>query len=125
MMDERTLSEILAAHADHLNRGGNGKDYLVMFADHRDQLAPLLALAERVKRVLVPVQASPLFRDQLRRDLTSAAQGGRDTAQPVRPSHRLELVIGAAAIGVSVSLAGFVAYQRRSRNGRTERVAAG
>jgi hypothetical protein len=125
MMDERTLTEILAAHADHLNRGGNGADYLVMFADHRDQLEPLLALAERVKGVLVPLQVSPAFRDQLRRDLTAAAQGRKGLSQPARPNHRLELFIGAAAIGVSVSLAGLVAYLRRNRSGRSARVVAG
>ncbi|MCC7355265.1 MAG: hypothetical protein IT330_16090 [Anaerolineae bacterium] len=123
MMDDRTLTEILAAHADHLNRGGDGADYLVMFADHRDQLAPLLTLAERVKRALVPMQASPLFRDRLRHDLATAALGRRDTPQPARPNHRLELVIGAAAIGVSVSLVGLVAYLRRSRGTRTVRAA--
>jgi hypothetical protein len=124
-MDDRTLAEILAAHADHINRGGNGADYLTMFAAYREELAPLLALAERVKQVLVPLKANPAFRDQLRRELTLAAQRKRAMPQPARNHHRWEWMIGAAAIGVSVSLAGLVALLRRSRGGHSQRASAG
>lgn len=122
-MDERTLTEILAAHADHINRGGNGEDYLTMFAAYREELAPLLALAERVKQALVPLKAHPAFREQLRRELTLAAQKRRTMPRPARANYRLEWMIGAAAIGVSVSLAGLVAFLRRSRH--SQRVSAG
>ena len=117
-MDDRVLIEILAAHADQLNRVGEGTHYLEAFPDYRDALAPLFALAERVKRVLVPLKVRKHFRDQLRRDLAIAAPEKQALAPQSTHSHRLEWVIGAAVIGVSVSLLGIVALWRRSRNGR-------
>jgi hypothetical protein len=62
---------------------------------------PLLELAKAIKRVLVPVQPSPLFRAQLQQQLV---QG-----QLPRERRRYRTVwLGAAIIGSLLSLAGLL-----------------
>jgi len=107
-MKNRLLAEILSAHADQLNKERKrGRVYLAMFPDLRNQLKPLLTLAERVKEVLVPVEPSSSFLKDLGKGLITAAY--KERIQVVRRRMRKRF-IGAAAFGSALSFAGFVAY---------------
>jgi hypothetical protein len=116
-MEDKVLAEILSAHADLLKRDrGKGSDYLAMFPDYQEELGPLLETAERVKKVLEPVDPSPGFCQSLHDDLLVAAYRQPDEGMPqLAPSHRKQILIGAAAVGSVVSLAGALAYVVRSR----------
>jgi hypothetical protein len=112
-MEDRLLAEILWAHADSLTRNRNGADYLRLFPDHHKELAPLFELAAKIKEALVPLQVSQAFRIALHNDLLAAARGHRQTGTFFGFSRR-NWVIG-AALGSAMSIAGVVAYIRRSR----------
>lgn len=112
-MRENVVTEILAAHADHLvGSETSGEDYLNLFPNYRAELAPLLRIAERVKAVLVPVTLSPAFETGLKQDLLVAAirraEEKRDQKQ-VSFLRRRSVLIGAAALGSALSVAGIVA----------------
>jgi hypothetical protein len=111
-MEGKVLVEILAAHADQLNKGqGKGSDYLTMFPDHQEKLKPLLEMAEKVKGVLAPVEPAPAFCQSLYEDLLAAGQRRLAGEIPqLAKGHRRQLLIGAAAVG-----AGALAYFIRSR----------
>jgi hypothetical protein len=119
-MSERILTEILAAHADHLARGEDREeDYLTLFAEYRKDLAPLLGIARQVKEVLAQVQPSEAFRRRLHNELVAAARQ-RLAVDPrrYRSVWRRPWVIGVAALGSAVSIAsalGVIAYLRRSK----------
>lgn len=122
-MEDRILTEILAAHADCLNEGKSRKeDYLTMFPDHRAQLAPLLDMAEAVKDALPPVRLDGAFRESLKADLLKAANQCMESqaGQPEGPSRRW--LIG-AAVGSALSMIG-LAYFIRARAGLEKRPAA-
>ena len=112
-MSENMVVEVLAAHADHLiDNEADSEDYLNLFPAHRDELAPLLRIAERVRAVLVPVAPSPAFEAGLKRDLIAAAiQRAEEQGNGKRVSlfRRRGVLIGAAAVGSALSVAGIVA----------------
>lgn len=139
-MTDELLTEVLAAHADHLNEGGDHTEmYLLMFPAMREELAPLLFLAEQLKRRLAPVQARPAFVEALEENLRRAAQ----ERLPAPPGWRERLVVaphwsgerlwsmpgfirlpafekrrvlmGAAAGGAGLAAAGVAAYMLRDR----------
>lgn len=118
-MEKKLLAEILAAHASELKEGHHRKEaYLSLFPAYRDQLEPLLGLAERAKGLLAPQKPSAAFRRALGQDLVAAArqvaaQGARRSAR--RP--RTAVFWGAAALGSALSLAGLVALFRHFRPG--------
>jgi len=117
-MGEKVLAEILAAHADQLNRGrGQGSDYLAMFPDYQEELKPLLETAEKVKEALALVeQPAPAFCQSLHGDLLAAGQRRRaESAPQLASSHGRQILIRAAALGSAVSVAGAIAYFIRSR----------
>jgi hypothetical protein len=109
---KEVVIEVLAAHADHLTGNeADGKDYLNLFPDHRTELAPLLRIAERVRAVLVPVKASASFETGLKRDLLAAAIQRAEEENKKRQSpllRRRAILIGAAALGSALSVAGIV-----------------
>jgi hypothetical protein len=111
-MEDKVLVEILAAHADQLNKGqGKGSDYLAVFPDYQEELKPLLETAEKVKQVLEPVEPAPAFCQSLHEDLLAAGQRRLAGEIPqLSRSRRKQLLIGAAAVG-----AGALAYFIRSR----------
>lgn len=115
-MDNHLITEILWAHADGLNRNRNGTDYLGMFPHYHSELAPLFELAVKIKEVLVPLQAGQVFRDRLHHDLVAAATHREESEHALFRIPRWEWVIGAAAVGSAMSIAGMVAYIRRSRS---------
>jgi hypothetical protein len=112
-MAENVVVEVLAAHADRLvGNEANGEDYLNLFPDYQAELTPLLRIAERVKAVLVPVMPSPAFEAGLKQDLLAAAIGraeGQKNRKPVSFLRRRGVLIGAAAVGSVLSVAGIVA----------------
>jgi hypothetical protein len=108
-MHEDVIADILAAHADHLVRNqSRNEDYLSLLCDYRAELVPLLQIAERVRAKLVPVAPSPAFEAGLRQDLLAAAR--QRTEEPRVPFLRRKgIIIGAAAVGSVLSVAGIVA----------------
>lgn len=76
-----------------------------------DELSPLLALVERLKETLVPVEPSLAFVKPLDRRLMASARR-KDIQMAKR--HRWGILIG-AALGSVVSVAGLIAYLLRSR----------
>ena len=61
-MNERIEREILAAHADQLNAGLKGTAaYPHITLDQLRAIEPLLQFTERLYRVFVPVEPSPIF----------------------------------------------------------------
>lgn len=115
-MEDKVLAEILSAHADQLKKSrGKGSDYLAMFPDYQEELRPLLETAEKVKEVLKPVEPAPVFCQSLYEDLL--AVGRRKPAEEalqLARSHKKQILIGAAALGSVVSVAGALAYLIRS-----------
>jgi hypothetical protein len=121
------LTEILAAHADHMmRREGKDMEYLTLFPEHREELAPLLDIARQVKETLVQVRPSEAFRNRLRQELLTAAQQRLDAPLPVgRPRWRQPWVIGAATLGSVISVAsavGVIAHRRRAKAAEPARV---
>jgi hypothetical protein len=136
-MADREWIEILATHADKLNAGTNEEaEYLATLPEHQDTLRPLLSLARKVKDALAPVEPAPAFCENLRLSLLAAthqrsasrlslraeptrlsssqaqAEGSTKSQRPVHlfRRHRKRILIGAAALGSVVSVAGIVAY---------------
>ena len=118
-MDDRVLIEVLTAHADQLNEGGGeGDAYLAMFPAYREELAPLLATAGRAKEALAPVRPEPAFREDLRRGLLAAARQRQAQVVVVPQGGRgRDILIGAAALGSAISVAGLLARLLRSHRG--------
>jgi hypothetical protein len=110
-MEYQDLTEVLATHADQLNRiaGGDAQDLQVL-PEQRQDLRSLLQLAEQVKGALAPVTPSPAYERKLGLDLSEVARRRRSRDLLVAlPSTRRELLIG-AAIGSAVALAGGIVY---------------
>jgi hypothetical protein len=112
-MSDNVVIEVLAAHADHLmDDGPESEDYLNLFPAYRAELTPLLGIAERVKAALVPVTPSPAFKAGLKQDLLEAAiQRAEEKEEKKRVSflRRRGVLIGAAAVGSALSVAGIIA----------------
>jgi hypothetical protein len=112
-MSDNVVVEVLAAHADQLaGAGADGEDYLNLFPAYRTELAPLLRIAERVKAALVAVEPAPAFEAGLRQDLMKAAIRRAEERENKRRIFRLRrrgILIGAAAVGSALSVAGIVA----------------
>jgi len=133
-MADRKWIEILATHADKLNAGTNEEaEYLAML-EHRATLQPLLSLARKVKDALAPVEPDPTFCENLRLGLLAAARqrlasqlGLTKSQRPVYlfRRHRKEILIGAAALGSVVSVAGIVAYWIHTRTAKAQRALPG
>jgi hypothetical protein len=129
-MADRKLIEVLATHADKLNVGTDEEaEYLATVPKHQDTLWPLLSLARKVKDALAPVEPDPAFRENLRLGLLAAARqrlASRLGSKSQRPVHlfrrrRKEILIGAAALGSVVSVAGIVAYWLHARAAKAQR----
>ena len=130
-MTNKEQIEILATQADKLNAGTNEEaEYLATLPEHQDTLQPLLALARKVKDALTPVEPDPAFCENLRRSLLAAAHQravyllSSTKAQhpvPLFRRHRKEILIGAAALGSVVSVAGIVAYWIHTRAAKAQR----
>jgi len=143
-MADREWIEILAIHADKLNVGANEEAaYLATLPEHQDTLQPLLALARKVKDALAPVEPDAAFCEDLRLSLLAAArqwlasrlslraepqaEGSPKSQRPTHllRRHRKEILIGAAAVGSVVSVAGIVAYWIHTRAAKAQRTLPG
>jgi len=112
-MDERA-AEVLAVHADILNGVSDGP--LSLTPEEEADLQPLMEVAGRLKRVMVPVEPSTVFVRSLGRELVEAAR----RQQKVTRRLRRGLLIGAAALGSLASVVGVVALVLHRRRARTE-----
>lgn len=114
-------SEILAMHADQLNRGEPviSDVFLAPYPEWRQELIPLLDVAARVKRTLKPVSPAPAFRARLHDGLMLAAN--HQQAHRILVARHEEpqwgWLLGAAALG---SAAGLIALVLRARAGRSQ-----
>jgi len=115
-MSEVLWREVLAAQADDLARGGTAKraeEYAELFPAHAEALLPLLNIAERTSRLLSrQVKPDGAFREELHRSLIAQAR----QQQAAGPDGRRRWILGAAAVGSAVSVAGLVAYFMWQRN---------
>ncbi len=107
------VTELLAAHADQLNRNDAraSDSVLAAFPQDREELASLMQVAARVKQTLKPVTPASAFRSRLHDGLMLAAHHHR--AQQIYIDKRGEpqwgWLLGAAAA------AGIIAVVWRSR----------
>lgn len=113
LAQEALLEDILEAQADTLAVGGDDTPYLRLFPHLQARLVPLLSLARYLQRVLVPVRPSAQFRESLRAGLLTAAHQRIPAAAAAggaawRP--QWEWIVGAAAVGSAVSIAGVAAF---------------
>jgi len=112
-VSENVIVEVLSAHADHLvGDQVNGEEYLNLFPAYRAELAPLIRIAERIKATLVPVTPAPAFTATLKQDLLAAAlqRAEKQRSHPrVSFFRRRGFLLGAAALGSVLSVAGVVA----------------
>ncbi len=108
------VTELLAAHADRLNKNGGVANDAVLAASpqDREELASLMEIAARVKQTLKPVEPAPAFRSRLHDGLMLAAH--HQQAQRIYIDKRGEpqwgWLLGAAAA------AGIIAVVWRSRS---------
>ena len=111
-IEGRRAADILSAHADHLiDPSASAVDAA---PDELSYLRPLMELAERLRCTMVPVEPSATFVQSLGRELIEAARRRQAATQRLRRG----IVIGAAALGSALSLAGLVALvlvRRRAR----------
>lgn len=122
-MSSRTIAELLAQHADQLNRQEkiNVDDFVSAAPESRTELAVLLSVASRIKQTLRPTTPAGEFRARLRNGLLLAAHH--------RDAHQLLLnkpngptwgwLLRAAALG---SAAGLIAILLRSRAGSSDAI---
>jgi len=117
---QRQLRNLLMAHADALVAGAAFERLRVPGAEVLNgQVAPLLALAEQIQRVLTPVEPPERFVAQLERDLRAAHAADRPTVwrriRRLPPTTQIAAGIGGATItaGVVLLLPEVRAYVRR------------
>jgi len=121
-MDDALLQEVLAKQADDLARGGAARpkeEYLQIVPSRAAELATLLDIAERTCRLMsVQVKPDAAFRENLHSELLAMARQRYPEGWANRPpwtNVSRSWIIGAAAVGSAVSVAGLVAYFIRQR----------
>ncbi len=114
-MNQRIADELVWRYVDLLHQGSeNAERCLSLFPAYRDQLEPLLGLARRLSMSLAPVEPSPTFASQLKKDLLLAAAARQHRAPQMAATH--DLWWRAAAVGSAVSVVAAVAVMLRSHN---------
>lgn len=116
-MDEKLLEEILAEHADALNRGEDETEALLArYPEARGRLESLLGLTQRLRSALVPVEPPASFIRELGESLSQAAvHSGRAVARRTRQT----VLIIAAVVGYLFSMVGLVVLLIRRRTRRS------
>lgn len=113
-MKKRELQDLLALHADHLVAGRDQtEELLAWYGGEVPDLAPLLQMAQRLRRALLPVSPRPGFVQQLQQDLR---QGNRQLTVTVPESPRISTWLGAMTLGSLLSLIGVILFLRRQRS---------
>lgn len=121
------LAELVSQYVDQMFAGGrDAATYVAVFAGYQADLAPLVALATRVRASLTPVEPRAEFREELRTRLLVAARARKPAPSHdslrLLPQPRREVLIGAAAVGSLVSAAAIFAVVR-SRSHTAKRAA--
>ena len=106
---EEKAIEALAAHAD--NMAGRVGEPITLSGTEEIYLRPLMTVAEQVKRVMLPVEPSKSFIMTLGRSLVAESRRQQSSARRLRRG----MVIGAAALGSALSIAGVVTYVLHKR----------
>jgi hypothetical protein len=101
-MSEKHAADTSWARADALGRPSRGR--VCLTPQDEQQAGALMSTAERLKQALVPVDPSAAFVRRLGRELVEAARRQQERGQRVRRG----VVIGAAALGSALSVAGVV-----------------
>jgi hypothetical protein len=116
-MDEKSLADILAAHADALSRGIDEEEVLAHYSDEeRKRLESLLSVSRLLRAALVPVEPSAAFMRDLGETLSQRAlDQGRSIARRTRQTMLLVM----AALGWAISMVGIVAFLLRRRMRRS------
>jgi hypothetical protein len=114
-MDKKTLKEILAAHADQLLSGeARDEDYLESIAESDEELALLLAVAERIQSTLRPV--TPTNREALKQELLTTAQLHQlEGYKPPNPWRDLFYLLTAITFVISLAVVLVAMRQRTQR----------
>lgn len=109
-MKNKVLLELLAAHADALNRDEivDTADWLADYPVEAGHIVSLLQLARAIKQVLAPVPPSALFKYQLRQRLVQA-----EFAPELNGASHRAVWWGAAVIGSALSIAGLALWLLR------------
>lgn len=109
-MHTKVLLELLAAHADALNRDESldTVDWLEGYPSETGHVVSLLQLARAIKQALAPVHPSALFRNELRQRLIQA-----ELASEVNGSSHRAVWWGAAVVGSVLSIAGLALWLLR------------
>jgi hypothetical protein len=117
-MNRKLLKDILAIHADQLaqNRRTNTEDYPELSPEDKQELAPLLDVAERVKSTLRPVNPPRKFETNLKKELLTTAHL-RQAKGYTPPNPEKDLLILLAIVGFFISLAGVLLALRLRREG--------
>lgn len=123
-MNDNEFAEILAEHADNLNRGEDiSARYIAQQPEDPAELKSLFGLAKSVRAALVPVRATA-FRSSLRQRLDRSSQRGRSLRTV---ASRTNFVwISVAAAGSMLSIAGLVliVLKKIKTSAKVERQAA-
>ncbi len=116
---DNLIMEILSEQSEHLIHGKrlDLNAYLSRAPQSENELRPLLNLAERVQRALVPVSPTRVFRDRLREGLMLAASHRQthNLIQVANPNPWRYWWVGAAALGSAVAAGGIIAWIVRMR----------
>jgi len=118
-MKEKEIEDVLADHADALNRDEDvSQQLLAAHADQAHELAPLLQLAAALKAALMPVRA-PAFKNKLGQELVSYGPPVITLGQSVS-KRKAKVWLALAAAGSLLSAAGVVAFLLRRMRGVKE-----
>ena len=101
---EEEAIEVLAAHAETM--AGKVGEPVTLKGTEEFYLRPSMTAAERVKGAMLPVEPPSSFVQTLGQNLIEESRRRRVAAQRLRKG----MVIGAAALGSALSIAGVVAY---------------
>jgi len=109
-MESKALLELLAAHADALNRDEtvDTADWLADYPSEAGHIVSLLQLARVIKQALAPVHPSALFKNELRQRLLQA-----DFAPEANGSSHRAVWWGAAVVGSVLSITGLALWLLR------------
>lgn len=108
----RSIEDILAGHADALNRGQRS---LTALPQEAESLRSLMAVAELAHGLLTPVQPNPDFVRSLGKSLLISARHSR---KALTARTRRVALIGAAVLGSlasAASIVGVIVYVLRRR----------
>lgn len=112
-MEDKVPEEIMNSQTNSLNASDeNQGTHMAVISRSHGEWESLMAVAEKVKNALLPVEPSPDFVQGLHRNLLAMAGRNRPWTSTYA---RRGLLIGAAALGSALSLAGIIAYVVHAR----------